>query len=172
LQNQNILAVPSIDVNPFSVVSGRINFIAAESKSSWSLSLRSLAVICGRSKDDELSRYRPELREIFFVEKPMAKIMLCCVTMGGKVPKCRFPRFFKMPTMTEAPHPSFYCWIAITCCVFSKVSGSVDSKGERLKTSIAALPTNGVSYGQMSNLVASVVTNSEPMTKLSTLPTI
>jgi adenylate kinase len=55
----------------------------------------------------------------------------------------------------------------------SKVSGSVDSKGERLKTSIAAaFPTNGVSYGQMSNLVASVVTNLEPMTKLSTLPTI
>jgi hypothetical protein len=56
--------------------------------------------------------------------------------------------------------------------MFQKVSGSVDTKAERLKTSIAALPTNGVSYGQMSNLVASVVTGSEPMTKLSTLPTI
>jgi hypothetical protein len=57
-----------------------------------------------------------------------------------------------------------------TIVMFSK--GSADSKGERFKTSIAALPTNGLSYGQMSNLVASVVTNSEPMTKLSTLPII
>lgn len=56
--------------------------------------------------------------------------------------------------------------------MFKKVSGSLDTKGERLKTSIAALPTNGVSYGQMSNLVASVVTGAEPMTKISTLPAI
>jgi hypothetical protein len=54
----------------------------------------------------------------------------------------------------------------------TKVSGSVEQKGELLRTSTAALPTNGVLYGQMSNLVASVVTGSEPMTKLSTFPTI
>ena len=34
---------------------------------------------------------------------------------------------------------------------FKKLSGSLDKKAERLITSIAALPTNGVSYGQMSN---------------------
>ena len=56
--------------------------------------------------------------------------------------------------------------------VFKKVSGSIETGGSRLITSIAALETNGVSYGQMSNLVAGVVSGSQDMTKLSSLPVI
>lgn len=58
--------------------------------------------------------------------------------------------------------------------VFRKVSGgtgAADSK-ERLKTSLAALPTNGVAYGPMSNLVASVVQQTAVMTKVPVLPVI
>jgi hypothetical protein len=56
--------------------------------------------------------------------------------------------------------------------VFKKVSGSLDKGGDRLITSIAPLPTNGVSYGSMSNLVASVVSNTAKMEKIPVLPTI
>jgi hypothetical protein len=56
--------------------------------------------------------------------------------------------------------------------VFQKMSGSVDAGKDRLITSIAALPTNGVSYGQMSNLVAGVVSKTEKLTKVSALPMI
>jgi hypothetical protein len=56
--------------------------------------------------------------------------------------------------------------------VFKKVSGSLAAGGTRLITSIAPLDTNGVSYGQMSNLVASVVSETATMTKLSALPVI
>jgi hypothetical protein len=57
--------------------------------------------------------------------------------------------------------------------VLQKVSGSLasDSK-DRLLTSMAALPTNGVGYGPMSNLVASVVQGTAQMTKLTSLPVI
>ncbi len=55
--------------------------------------------------------------------------------------------------------------------VFRKVSGGGDSK-DRLKTSLAALPTNGVAYGPMSNLVASVVQQTAVMTKVPVLPVI
>jgi hypothetical protein len=56
--------------------------------------------------------------------------------------------------------------------VFKKVSGSLSKDGTRLITSIAALPTNGVSYGSMSNLLASVITNKTEMDKIPVLPTI
>jgi hypothetical protein len=56
--------------------------------------------------------------------------------------------------------------------VFRKVSGSLEKDGGRLITSIAPLPTNGVSYGAMSNLVASVVRKTEKMHKIPSLPTI
>jgi hypothetical protein len=56
--------------------------------------------------------------------------------------------------------------------VFKKVSGSLAASGTRLITSIAPLATNGVSYGSMSNLVASVVSETATMTKLSSLPLI
>jgi hypothetical protein len=63
--------------------------------------------------------------------------------------------------------------------VFRKLSGGVsletptgDGGGSRLITSIAALPTNGVSYGQMSNLVAGVVSKTEATTKIPSLPVI
>ena len=56
--------------------------------------------------------------------------------------------------------------------VFKKVSGSLSKDGTRLITSIAALPTNGVSYGSMSNLLASVITNKTEMDKVPVLPTI
>jgi len=56
--------------------------------------------------------------------------------------------------------------------VFQKMSGSLESSGARLITSIAAMPTNGVSYGSMSNLVAGVVSGTQTMTKLSSLPVI
>jgi hypothetical protein len=59
--------------------------------------------------------------------------------------------------------------------VFEKVSGTADKKekdAERLKTSVAALPRGGVSYGPMSNLVASVVQRTATMTKVPTLPTV
>jgi hypothetical protein len=56
--------------------------------------------------------------------------------------------------------------------VFKKVSGSLAAGGTRLITSIAPLDTNGVSYGSMSNLVASVVSETATMTKLSSLPLI
>ena len=65
--------------------------------------------------------------------------------------------------------------------VFQKVSGSSDSSSsssssssskERLKTSIAALPTNGVSYGQMSNLLDGVIRKTQQMTTIPILPSI
>ena len=56
--------------------------------------------------------------------------------------------------------------------VFKKVSGSVAKESTRLITSIAPLPTNGVSYGSMSNLLAGVVTNKTTMQKIPVLPTV
>lgn len=56
--------------------------------------------------------------------------------------------------------------------VFKKMSGSVDKEGARLITSIAALDTNGVSYGSMSNLVGSVVSQTAKLVKIPVLPTI
>lgn len=57
--------------------------------------------------------------------------------------------------------------------VFQKIGGSTDSSSkDRLKTSVAALPTSGVSYGPMSNLVAGVVQKTQEMTKIPSLPTI
>jgi hypothetical protein len=57
--------------------------------------------------------------------------------------------------------------------VLKKVSGSLASDSKtRLITSMAALPTNGVGYGPMSNLVASVVKGTAQMTKLTSLPVI
>lgn len=54
--------------------------------------------------------------------------------------------------------------------VFEKV---VDpKKPDRLKTSVAALPTSGVSYGPMSNLLAGVIQKTQEMTKIPALPTI
>lgn len=56
--------------------------------------------------------------------------------------------------------------------VFKKVSGSLEKGGDRLITSIAPLATNGVSYGQMSNLVGGVVSGSTKTEKIPSLPTI
>lgn len=57
--------------------------------------------------------------------------------------------------------------------VFRKVSGSFTEEGKgRLITSIAPLSTNGVSYGQMSNLIAGVVQNTQSMERLPMLPTV
>jgi len=56
--------------------------------------------------------------------------------------------------------------------VFQKVSGSLEKGGDRLITSIAPLATNGVSYGQMSNLVGGVVSGSTKTEKIPSLPTI
>lgn len=59
--------------------------------------------------------------------------------------------------------------------VFQKVSGTTDKKDKdaaRLKTSLVTLPKGGVSYGPMSNLVASVIQKTASMTKVSTLPTV
>jgi hypothetical protein len=57
--------------------------------------------------------------------------------------------------------------------VFQKVAGSIDSGSkERLQTTVAALPSSGVSYGPMSNLVAGVVQKTQDMQKVSMLPTI
>lgn len=56
--------------------------------------------------------------------------------------------------------------------VFKKVSGSLEKGGDRLITSIAPLPTNGVSYGQMSNLVGGVVQGTTRTEKIPSLPTI
>lgn len=56
--------------------------------------------------------------------------------------------------------------------VFKKISGSLDKGGDRLITSIAPLPTNGVSYGSLSNLVASVISNSAKLEKIPVLPSI
>jgi hypothetical protein len=56
--------------------------------------------------------------------------------------------------------------------VFKKVSGSLDPKDTRIVTSLAALGNSGVSYGQMSNLCAEVMSGTKSMTKLTTLPMI
>ena len=57
--------------------------------------------------------------------------------------------------------------------VFQKVGGSTDSNSkDRLKTSVAALPTSGIAYGPMSNLVAGVVQKTQEMQKVASLPTI
>jgi len=58
--------------------------------------------------------------------------------------------------------------------VFQKTSGTTDKKktdASRLKTTAVALDVD-VAYGPMSNLVASVVSGSATMTKVSTSPTI
>lgn len=54
--------------------------------------------------------------------------------------------------------------------VFKKVTDP--KKPDRLKTSLAALPTNGVGYGPMSNLVAGVIQQTQEMKSVSSLPTI
>jgi flagellar biosynthesis GTPase FlhF len=57
--------------------------------------------------------------------------------------------------------------------VLKKVSGSLAAdSSDRLITSMIALPTNGVGYGPMSNLVASVVKGSAQLSKLTSLPVI
>ena len=56
--------------------------------------------------------------------------------------------------------------------VFKKVSGSTEKGGDRLITSIASLPSNGVSYGQMSNLVGGVVRGTTVTEKIPVLPSI
>jgi hypothetical protein len=56
--------------------------------------------------------------------------------------------------------------------VFQKVEGSTGKDAGRLKTSLAALPTNGIGYGPMSNLIAGVVQKTQDMKKVSSLPTI
>eukprot|EP00980_Cylindrotheca_fusiformis_P003075 scaffold713_cov131-Cylindrotheca_fusiformis.AAC.33 len=56
--------------------------------------------------------------------------------------------------------------------VFQKIAGSTAKDGGRLKTSLATLPSSGVGYGPMSNLIAGVVQKTQDMTKVSTLPTI
>mmetsp|Transcript_6498 Transcript_6498/g.10756 ORF Transcript_6498/g.10756 Transcript_6498/m.10756 type:complete len:454 (+) Transcript_6498:155-1516(+) len=57
--------------------------------------------------------------------------------------------------------------------VFKKMSGSLDPKDKnRLVTSYAAMSNSGVSYGQMSNLIAEVLGGSTAMTKLTALPMI
>lgn len=56
--------------------------------------------------------------------------------------------------------------------VFKKLSGSLDPKDTRIVTSIAPLANSGVSYGQMSNLCAEVMSERKSMTKLTTLPMI
>lgn len=57
--------------------------------------------------------------------------------------------------------------------VFQKIAGSTDSGSkERLKTSVTALPSSGVSYGAMSNLVAGVLQKTQEMKKVSSLPMI
>jgi hypothetical protein len=56
--------------------------------------------------------------------------------------------------------------------VFEKTQPTADAAKDRLKTTVAALPTNGVAYGPMSNLVASVVQKTQQMTKVAALPTI
>jgi hypothetical protein len=57
--------------------------------------------------------------------------------------------------------------------VLKRVSGSLAADAsERLVTSMIALPTNGVGYGPMSNLVASVVKGTAQLSKLTSLPVI
>lgn len=56
--------------------------------------------------------------------------------------------------------------------LFKKVSGSLEKGGSRLKTSIAPLDSNGVSYGQMSNLVAGVISGTITPESIPVLPTI
>lgn len=56
--------------------------------------------------------------------------------------------------------------------VFQKVSGSLETGGTRLITSIAALPTNGATHGPMNSLLQGVVQKTQSMTKLSALPSI
>lgn len=56
--------------------------------------------------------------------------------------------------------------------VFQKMSGSLETGGTRLITSMAALPTNGASHGPMNNLVQGVVQKTQTMTKLPALPSI
>ncbi|GKY91887.1 hypothetical protein MPSEU_000160300 [Mayamaea pseudoterrestris] len=56
--------------------------------------------------------------------------------------------------------------------VFKKLKGSLEVGGDRLQTSIAALPTNGVSYGLISNLVGDSVSGKKEFQKISTLPVV
>ena len=56
--------------------------------------------------------------------------------------------------------------------VFKKLKGSLDVGGDRLQTSIVALPTNGVSYGLMSNLVGDAVSGKKEFQKIAALPVI
>lgn len=55
--------------------------------------------------------------------------------------------------------------------VFKKVSGSSKTDGDRLKTSIVPLEVN-VSYGTMSNLVASVIRKTVTPIKIAALPSV
>ena len=54
--------------------------------------------------------------------------------------------------------------------VFQKTTDP--KKPDRLKTTLATLPTNGVAYGPMSNLVAGVVQKTQDMQTVPALPTI
>ena len=56
--------------------------------------------------------------------------------------------------------------------VFSKVSGSLDAGKDRLITSIAPMNDSSVSYGSMSNLIASVVSKKAAMNKIPSLPVV
>lgn len=56
--------------------------------------------------------------------------------------------------------------------VLKKISGSLEKGGSRLITSIAPLPDNGVSYGQMSTLLGNVITGSVQPKKIPSLPSI
>jgi hypothetical protein len=53
-----------------------------------------------------------------------------------------------------------------------KKSGGAGAGADRLKTSISFLPTAGVSYGPMSNLLDSVLAQTATVQKISSLPTI
>lgn len=54
--------------------------------------------------------------------------------------------------------------------VFKKVSGGMGTGDARLVSSYATIDGSGVSYGQMSNLCADVLSGKEAMTKVATLP--
>ena len=54
--------------------------------------------------------------------------------------------------------------------VFQKVSGSLDPKDTCMVTSMATIDGSGVSYGQMSNLMADVLSGTKAMKKLAILP--
>jgi uncharacterized membrane protein YgcG len=55
--------------------------------------------------------------------------------------------------------------------VFQKAAAD-PAKLDQLMTTLAALPTNGIGYGPMSNLVAGVVQKTQEMSKVPSLPTV